>query len=207
MTEVKTARITRDLLENAYNYLEYCELIDRALEEGKTTGENHSEAMIHYTKMNVHRMNRLDRRTELLEEVKRTASSLNKHQTWLVITEAWCGDAAQSLPVIQMVADESPYIHVKYILRDENLEIMDQFLTGGRSRSVPKLISLDTATLEVLGTWGPRPDNAQKIYDEMRSQELPFEHVAEKLHKWYADDRTESIQLELMAHLQQWSNN
>ncbi|TVQ67497.1 MAG: thioredoxin family protein [Balneolaceae bacterium] len=207
MTEVKAVQITRDLIENAYNYREYREMIDQALSEGKTTGENHSEAMLHYTKMNVHRMSRLDRRTELLDELKKVAGSIGKHQTWLVITEAWCGDAAQSLPVIQKIADESSAIHAKYILRDENLEIMDQFLTNGKSRSVPKLVCLDSKTLDVLGTWGPRPEAAQKVYDEWREEDLPYQQIAEKLHKWYAEDRTESIQTEFIALLQRWSLN
>lgn len=207
MTEVKAVQITRNLLENGYNYREYREMIDHALAEGKTTGENHSDAMLHYTKMNVHRMNRLDKHATLLDELKLNAARVERHLTWLVLTEAWCGDAAQSLPVIQKMADETPFIHVKYILRDEHLEIMDQFLTNGRSRSVPKLICLDSATLTVLGTWGPRPENAQRLYDQLRDESLPYEHLAEKLHKWYADDRTESLQTEFIKLLQEWSLN
>ena len=205
MTEVKTHCITRQDIENACTYSEYREMIDSLLESGKTTGENHSEAMLHYTKMNVHRMNRIDKRNKLNPELTDALYSVNRQMIWLVITEAWCGDAAQSVPVIQKMGDESKNIQVRFILRDENLEIMDQFLTNGRSRSIPKLVALDARTLDVLGTWGPRPDEAQKLYDELRSdEEISFQILAERLHKWYADDRTLSIQNEFLPLIEQW---
>ena len=208
MTEVKTHCITRQDIENAYTYSEYRELIDSLLESGKTTGENHSEAMLHYTKMNVHRMNRIDKRNKLNPELTDALNNVNRQMIWLVITEAWCGDAAQSVPVIQKMGDESKNIQVRFILRDENLEIMDQFLTNGRSRSIPKLVALDARTLDVLGTWGPRPDEAQKLYDELRSdEEISFQILAERLHKWYADDRTLSIQNEFLPLIDQWENS
>lgn len=208
MTEVKTHCITRQDIENAYTYSEYREMIDSLLESGKTTGENHSEAMLHYTKMNVHRMNRIDKRNKLNPELTEALNNVNRQMIWLVITEAWCGDAAQSVPVIQKMGDESKNIQVRFILRDENLEIMDQFLTNGRSRSIPKLVALDARTLDVLGTWGPRPDEAQRLYDELRSdEEISFQILAERLHKWYADDRTLSMQNELLPLIDQWQNN
>lgn len=208
MTEVKTHCITRQDIENAYTYSEYREMIDSLLESGKTTGENHSEAMLHYTKMNVHRMNRIDKRNKLNPELTEALNNVNRQMIWLVITEAWCGDAAQSVPVIQKMGDESKNIQVRFILRDENLEIMDQFLTNGRSRSIPKLVALDARTLDVLGTWGPRPDEAQNLYDELRSDEgISFQTLAERLHKWYADDRTLSMQNEFLPLIDQWQSN
>ncbi|MCC5940356.1 MAG: thioredoxin family protein [Balneolaceae bacterium] len=208
MTEVKTRCITRDIIENAYTYNEYRELIDELLKSGKTTGENHSESMLHYTKMNVHRMNRIDKRTKLSEEITNSLDNLNRPMVWLVITEAWCGDAAQSLPVIQMMAEQTKKIQSRYILRDEHLEIMDQFLTNGKSRSIPKLVALDARTLDVLGTWGPRPNEGQLFFDELRSNdELSYREVAERLHKWYADDRTKSIQSEFVPLLNRWENS
>lgn len=205
MTEVKTTVITRAIIENAFTYSEYRDMIGSLLKENKTTGENHSEAMLHYTLMNVHRMNRLDKRTNLSEELKTKLEDLNRSMIWLVLTEAWCGDAAQSIPVIQKMADHTKKIQVRYILRDENLEIMDQFLTNGKSRSVPKLVALDSRTLDILGTWGPRTSDAQTLYDNLRSREdVSYQLVAEQLHKWYADDKTGSIQQEFLQLIGQW---
>lgn len=205
MTEVQTAPITSATLDKSLSYEEYRTLIDWLLKEDKTTGENHSEAMVHYTKMNVHRMKRLDRRTELTEDLKIKLKEIDRKMIWLVLTEAWCGDAAQLIPVIQKMADESDKINTRYILRDQNLEIMDQFLTNGHSRSIPKLICLDEETLEILGSWGPRPETTQYFYQSQKNDpEISGKKAAENLHKWYADDRTQSIQNEFLDILDDW---
>lgn len=205
MTEVKTSVITRGVIENAYTYQEYRDMIDERMAQGKTTGDNHSEAMLHYTKMNVHRMERQDKRVKLIDEVKAALNGVDRKLIWLVLTEAWCGDAAQSLSAIQKMADYSDNIQARYILRDKHLDIMDEFLTNGKSRSIPKLICLDAQSLDVLGSWGPRPGNAQKLYDEWRSVDgIAYQDVAEKLHKWYAKDGTKSMQAEFAEKIPEW---
>lgn len=207
MAEVRFKCISRNIIENAFTYEEYRSLINRLLEDSKTTGENHSERMLHYTKMNVHRMNRLDKKTELADDVKHRLASVNRNITWLVLTEAWCGDAAQAIPAIQKMADYSDKIHTRYILRDEHIDIMDQFLTNGNSRSIPKLIALDSITLDILGTWGPRPAIARDLYTELRSRaDVSGREAAERLHKWYADDKTRNIQKEILALLDSWEH-
>ncbi|MCC5905447.1 MAG: thioredoxin family protein [Balneolaceae bacterium] len=208
MTEVKTTAITRKTLENAFTYQEYRELTDQLLEQGKTTGENHSEVMLHYTKMNIHRMNRLDNRSEISEELENRLQQATRPMIWLILTEAWCGDAAQSIPVIQKMADLSSKIQTRYILRDENLEIMDQFLTGVKSRSIPKLICLDARNLDILGSWGPRSAESQALYTSLRNQiDLSSRETAERLHKWYADDKTVSLQEEFLTLLDEWEHS
>ncbi len=205
MTAVTCATITRNIIENGYTYKEYSALIESLLSREKTTGENHSEKMLHYTKMNLHRMKRIDRRLDLMPELKNRLKEVERSMTWLILTEAWCGDAAQSLPVIQKTAEESSKIQTRYLLRDEHPDIMDQFLTNGKSRSIPKLICLDSRSLEILGTWGPRSVEAQQVFEKTRQIEgILYQEVAEKLHKWYADDKTISIQYELLTLLDQW---
>lgn len=208
MTDIKAAIINRGIVENAYTYEEYRNLIDNLLANDKTTGENHSESMLHYTKMNVHRMKRLDKQIELKEELVQRLENLDRSLTWLILTEGWCGDAAQIIPTIQKMADQTKLIQTRYILRDENLEIMDQFLTDGRARSIPKLICLDSKTLEVLGEWGPRPDIAHQLFNDLKANdEYSSRERAEKLHKWYADDKTESVQDEFIPLIEKWEKN
>lgn len=205
MTAVTCSTITRDIIENGYTYSGYVSLIENLLKSGKTTGENHSEKMLHYTKMNLHRMKRIERRVELSPDLYTRLEEIDRSMIWLILTEAWCGDAAQALPVIQKIADQSDKIKTRYILRDEHPEIMDQFLTNGRSRSIPKLICLDFNSMEVLGTWGPRSANAQLVVESANQIEgILYQEVAEKLHKWYAEDNTRSIQSELKELLGHW---
>lgn len=208
MTDIKTAIINRGIIENAFTYDEYRELVDNLLANDKTTGENHSESMLHYTKMNVHRMKRLDKQVDLNDELVQKLGNLDRSLTWLILTEGWCGDAAQIIPTIQKMADQTKSIQTRYILRDEHLDIMDQFLTNGRARSIPKLICLDSKTLEVLDEWGPRPDEAQQLFKNLReSDEYSSQDRAEKLHKWYTDDKTESVQDEFISLIEKWSTN
>lgn len=91
---VKQQTITPTHLEKGQKYTEYRAMIDQLLSEEKTTGDNHSEAMIHYTKMNVQRMKRLDKTVKLTEETLANVAKIERPQTWVVITEGWCGDAA-----------------------------------------------------------------------------------------------------------------
>lgn len=205
MTEVQAAPITRKILDEAYTYDQYRQLIDNLMKENKTTGENHSEAMLHYTKMNIYRMKRLDKTTELLPELEERLKQVERPMTWVVLTEAWCGDAAQIIPVLQKMADQTEKIDLKLILRDQNLDIMDEFLTNGRSRSIPKLIVLDADTLDVLGDWGPRPTEVQEMYDDWRENDgEDYREISETLQKWYANDKTKTTQAELLPYLDKW---
>jgi len=207
MTEVKNREITPEVIDKAYTYEEYRDMIDRLMKEDKTTGENHSDAMLHFTKMNVHRMKRHDKRADLKEDLVNRLDQVDEEWIWLVLTEAWCGDAAQSLPIINKMADVSDNITLRLILRDENLDLMDQFLQNGRSRSIPKLICIKADTHEVVGDWGPRPQEAQELYDDLRSDsERPYQEVAERLHKWYADDKAHAIQKEFIHAIDEWQN-
>lgn len=188
--------ITQTLIDNAYTYETYCALIDSLLAEGKTTGPEQTEKLTEYTKMNVHRMARLDTHFQFIPELE-AALKTAKPQTWLVITEGWCGDAANIVPVFNHIEKANPTIQVRFILRDEHLDIMDAYLTNG-GRSIPKVVILD-AELKETATWGPRPAEGQALMDEMKAQDLPYKEKAEKLQLWYARNRTAAIQTELAA--------
>src|SRR4051794_9652178 len=135
-------------LEKAMNYDEYRNLIDKLLLEGKTTGPVQSASLTDYTKLNVVRMRRVDKTIEILPDLQKVVGSINEEQTWVAITEAWCGDAAQSIPVLYPLSKLNNKINLKLVLRDENLELMDKYLTNGKSRSIPKLIVTVTKNLE-----------------------------------------------------------
>ena len=196
--------ITQEHLASAISYMQYLEMIDRLLAEGKTTGDNHSEEMVEYTRMNMHRMYRMEKTVVLDDEIVQLLLSVENKMTWLVLTEAWCGDAAQNIPAIAKIADASPLIEVRFLLRDEHPELMDAYLTNG-TRSIPKLIALDADTLEVLGTWGPRPEPAQQLVLEAKENNLPFKEMAEKLHGWYAKDRSRTLQQDFKCLLRNWA--
>jgi hypothetical protein len=122
-----------------------------------------------------------------------------------VITEAWCGDAAQTIPLMHAISVASKgKIDIKLVLRDENLELMDHFLTNG-GRAIPVLICLDTDTLHQIGKWGPRPALAQQMVVEYKQHpEQSLEAFKTLLHTWYAKDKTLSQQHELAQLIAKW---
>ncbi len=202
--------INSNLIEKAMSYEAYYTLSEKLLAEGKTTGDNHSESMVNYTKLNVQRMHRLSKKTEILPEIKTAIENIDQAQTWLVLTEAWCGDAAQIIPVLDKMQALNPLVQLKLILRDEHLEVMDQFLTNG-GRSIPKIAVLATDTLEVKSSWGPRPNEVQHFVMETKEKVMATDDEAEKkeifkkakteVQKWYNKDKTHSIQKEFLAIL------
>jgi hypothetical protein len=192
--------ITEHLLAKTLSYAEYKKLLTDLLVAGKTTGSNQSEEYINYAKINLQRMNRLEKTSEISEELKSQSSRSQSNYYWLVLTEGWCGDAAQNLPVFHLIANLSPTIELKLLLRDEHLEIMDLYLTNG-SRSIPKLICLEKSTLKELFVWGPRPAELQKLVLELLAQQVSKEEKSLRVQKWYNNDKTQTLQLELLQLL------
>lgn len=170
---------------------------------GKTTGEDHSEGMLHYTKMNVQRMNRVGKTTILNDLLVETIFNLKGKYKFLVITEGWCGDAAQIVPVIDKIVLLAPdKFELKLVLRDQNLPLIDAHLTNG-GRAIPVLLILDERGNLVLPKWGPRPKVLQGLLTDWKKETTDMEIIAEQLHSWYAKDKTQAIQRELTEVLKQ----
>ncbi len=202
--------IPNDIWNQAMLYSDYRQLADDLYAQGKTTGENHSSSMLEYTRMNIQRMQRLDRSTKLTEATLTALNQVDRPQKWLVITEAWCGDAAQTVPIMVKMAAANPLIEFRVILRDEQPALMDQFLTNG-ARSIPVLIMME-ANFEVLGSWAPRPEPAQQmaLNGKVKSQSLTPEErkvfnqeLKKELQKWYARDKTQTTQEEISRMLRE----
>ena len=196
--------ITKELIRKGYTYSQYKNLIDSLLDEGRTTGDDQSESKVNFTKINAHRMKRLYDTTRIIEELKNETGDLINKCIWLVITEAWCGDAAQNNPVIAKIAETNTNIELKFILRDENPDVIDAYLTNG-GRSIPKLICLDSQTLEEIGTWGPRPEAAQKrVMEDKSDPNVSHEEMVKNNQLWYLHDKTLSIQNEFLGLIKKW---
>ena len=77
----------------------------------------------------------------------------------LVITEDWCGDALANVPVLAKLAERTGKLNVRVFLRDQNLDLADQYLKEGKYRSVPVFVFFDQEMRE-LGHFIERPDAA-----------------------------------------------
>ncbi|MEH0157659.1 thioredoxin family protein [Limibacter armeniacum] len=198
--------ISKETMENAFSYDDYREALDGMLstESGSNGLINYEdENLVEYTKLNVSRMQRLDKTTRLSEELIKAARKLNRSVIWLLITEGWCGDAAHSTPIVAEVASESENIDLRVILRDNNPKVMDMFLTDGK-RSIPKLVVLDAHTKDVIGMWGPRPTPLQDSLPQMQvDADGDKDTLMTAVQKWYNKDKSKTIMKELAALLKE----
>ena len=190
--------ILKKSLENTISYLEYRDLVKNLLVENKSTGPNQSEELTNYSLLNDRRMKRLDKTIKISEKTTQEIKMINEPQTWLLITEGWCGDAAQNLPVINKMAEINENINLKLVLRDEHLELMDLFLTNG-GRAIPKLIALDKDN-NVINTWGPRPTVATKMVADYKTEHGSLDaKFKEDLQVWYNKDKGQSTQEDFVS--------
>lgn len=188
-------------LQNAFSYSEYRNLVTNLLVENKSTGTNQSKDLYNYSLLNDRRMKRLDKRLQINEPTKEFLKKNTKNQVWLVLAEGWCGDAAQNLPILHKMAELSENIDLKIVLRDENLELMDKFLTN-ESRSIPKLISVNENN-EVLFTWGPRPTLATKLVKDYKTKHgVVDETIKQELQVWYNKNKGEDLQQDIISLMQ-----
>ena len=202
-TPVSAPIISAEGLGRAYTYAAYRQLLDGLMAQSRTTGTTQTEQLVHYAHLNIQRMRRLDKTVQLLPELPAALSQLPQPYVWLVLTEGWCGDAAQIVPVIEAIAKASRgQLTTRYLLRDEHPDLIDRYLTNG-GRAIPKLIALRADTLTEVAVWGPRPQPAQELFARRKQEQVPYEEFATQLHGWYAKDHTRSTQRELLALLQQ----
>ncbi|WP_396198125.1 thioredoxin family protein [Flavobacterium sp.] len=193
--------IIQSALQNSHSYTDYRTLVSKLISEGKSTGNEQSADLLHYSELNEVRMKRLEKTLKLDLEVEKALQNLKSKQTWLVISEGWCGDAAQILPIIKLMSDAYENIDLKLVFRDENEELINQFLTNG-AKSIPKLLVLDES-FNLIKHWGPRPEGAKNLIIEYKANHGIVDEAAKiALQKWYLDDKGISTMKEIVAILQ-----
>jgi hypothetical protein len=185
-------------LVNSHFYLQYRSIVTNLLASGKVSGNEQSKDLVHYTELNEARMNRLDKKMVITEENIQRLLTLKRKYIWLVLSEGWCGDAAQILPIINKMDSISQHIELKIAFRDEHEALMNLFLTNG-SKAIPKLIVLDKNSEAVLGSWGPRPKGATNLIKSYKQQYGVVDETAKtELQLWYLHDKGISTQNEIV---------
>ncbi len=186
------------------SFAAYIDQVSALVALEKTSGPKQDAFLAHFTKLNAQRMKRLSKTLRLEESLISLLQGLKRRYHWRVFTEAWCGDAAQSLPYIAAMAKVSPAIDLSIYYRDEHPQLFDQYLTEG-SRSIPKLVAFDQTSEQELGTWGPRPAELHEIVLSYKEHpEISHDVIVEDAQKWYNQDNGRQIQAEIFLALQVW---
>lgn len=194
-------QIIKQGLNNSINYSDYKRLMKRLVLDNFTTGDVISEANINYTMLNEKRMDRWDKKLQIPKDAATKIKDYSTKVIWLVITESWCGDAAHMLPVMNKIAELNDNINLRMVLRDDNEDLMNLFLTNG-NKSIPKLIMIDAASMEVISTYGPRPNRVTKLVNDYKEQHGQLTPEFKKdLQVWYNNDKGESTLQDLTEML------
>lgn len=187
--DIDIQQTIEESLQNSLSYSEYRKLVEELSLQNSTTGNEKSEAMAEYTKLNDKRMKRWDKTLKIPQETEQSLKKVNKRMTWIVLTESWCGDAAHIVPVINKVAEINKNIDLRFVLRDENEDLMNAFLTDG-GQAIPKLISIDKETGKVINTFGPRPFEATKMVNDYKQKNGHLTpEFKQDLQLWYNKDK------------------
>ena len=105
----------------------------------------------------------------------------------LVLSEDWCGDAVNTIPALQRLAELSPNVEIRLLSRDENPELMDAHLSPTGARAIPVVMVLDEQFRE-RGWWGSRPGPLQQwMLAEGLAMAKDERYL--RVRAWYARDR------------------
>ena len=183
-----------------FSYKEYLDLTKQEVETAdpsQLAGEERKR--FEDKKLNLHRMYRIEKHYAVSEELSYFIKQIDNPQTWMIISETWCGDSAQNIPYIFKIAELNPKIDLRIVLRDTNPDIMNLYLTNG-TRSIPILVVFDEFGNELF-KWGPRPMAAKQLVNDLIVQGTDKIVRDQKLHLWYGRNKGKDLELEMTAML------
>ncbi len=187
--------------KNMITWKAYLNKFEEILQQGTHTSPYDDPDFLDYVKLNYSRLNRWLKKGEINTALKEKINHIDQKQTWYLITEPWCGDAAHSAPFIYLMTKENPNITLKVVLRDTPPFMIDNYLTNG-GKSIPKLVIRDQDEKDIF-VWGPRPEKCQDVYQELKNEGAELDTIKVELQKWYNKDKGVSIQNEFSEILSQ----
>lgn len=186
-------------MENITTWEGYLEKFEEVLAQ-ETPQPPYDEPMyMEYFKLNRSRQKRWLKTAEINERLKTVIKGIKEKQTWYLITEPWCGDAAHNVPFIYMMTELNANITLKIVWRDVEPYMINDYLTNG-GKAIPKLVIRDKNEKD-LHTWGPRPDECQVLFTRLKEENADFEKQKIELQNWYNKDKGESLQNEFLKML------
>ena len=188
-----TIDLVKQGIANGMSYTEYRELVSDLLLKNESTGHEQTPDLLNYSMLNNQRMKRLDKTIKIPTEAQDFISKSTKKLTFLTITEGWCGDASQVMPVVHKIVQLNSNFDMKVVLRDDNPELMEHFLTNG-NKAIAKFILFDRETETVVETFGPRPSiPTQMVIDYKEEHGALDAEFKEHLQVWYNKDKGANV--------------
>jgi hypothetical protein len=180
-------------IKTALNYDEFLLYAKSQVENPVKPTDEKALKLLDFTALNIKRMERWNKTLSLSPELTELFKQKKFNQRWLLLAEAWCGDCSQNMPAIAKIAQEAG-ITLDILIRDENLEVMDKYLTNG-GRAIPKLVAFDAEGNELF-MWGARPQPARELVVSRKQAGVPWDDIEKELHTWYANNKAVVLQQE-----------
>jgi len=182
------------------NWTTYTSKFKEILDGSYTESPYDKADFVEYVKLNNSRLNRWNKKLEIPEDVASIIAKIDTPQTWILIIEHWCGDAANMAPVINKIAESNENITLDIQLRDSEPFLIEQYLTNG-GKSVPKLIVRDENGKDIF-TWGPRPSQCQAMVMKNKDSEMTAQEKKHAIQLWYNIDKGQSAFKEIAAEIE-----
>lgn len=154
---------------------------------------------LHYTRYNWEREERVWSKYTPSDQYRKAVLGITEPQVWLVLTEDWCADSAYSLPVLVTATRINPDITLRILLRDANLDVMDQYLTNG-GRAIPKLIAFSENGEERF-RWGSKPEALALLRARLKEEGAPGHEIVRQTIEWYENAGWLQVEEELTGIL------
>lgn len=110
-----------------------------------------------------------EQRVRLAPEDRAAFGKLRKPLKVLVLAEDWCGDVVANLPVLARVAEDTGKLELRVFARDQNVDLMDQYLNQGKFRSIPVFAFFDE-DLKPVGVFIERPASVTELRAKRRAE-------------------------------------
>lgn len=196
--------MSQELIKNAFSkgltFEEFLKKTDEYVNNTDTNSLSEEENFYYdYTKLNLQRMKRVMKTHPVPADVTEKLKQVKDRQHWMIITENWCGDSAQSSPEFYKMSLLNENIELRVVERDTFPEVMDLYLTNGK-KSIPIVVAFD-GEWNQLWKWGARPAALQTQIDEWLAAGTPKEEWIEKIHLWYGKNRGEELYKEVNSLL------
>lgn len=197
-TEHEQSNNTMDIKKFWNEGLTYDEYIGLAQQRLDHPANDEEKEMREYYELGLQRMERMAKR--YTPDAGQVAELAEKHFAGkvLIITEPWCGDASQAVPVANKFFEKNG---VRITLRDQEPSLIDDFLTNG-AKSIPIILLIDD-NWKVVGQWGPRPAYGHELFRKYKEdpEGYPKEQFYNDLQVYYAKNKGYDTLAEILEKL------
>lgn len=193
-----------DYINKGYNFDNYIERIEDELEEQIELDD--PKDYVQYYAINLQRMRRIRKTFKYNPGLEKKAKSITTDLKFLIISEGWCGDASQILPVVDTLANTMS-IESKIVFRDENLDLMENFKTNG-TLSIPIIIGVDPEGEEAF-RFGPRTAKGMEFTNRFKKDPDKYskDDFHEDLQRYYNENHGQDIIIEILNLIEEYTTN